>query len=148
MTKEEWYKVGENKHIASNVLFNEKCFHNSVYLGGYVLESYFKLILIIDGWDADDLFVHLNASKGKGRNKIEEFLYKEVNKIYTLKPELFEGFDFQNVKNLLHGEDRWSVHDRYDPQKWNTESFCKSIKAEIDYVMGKLNYLKLEGELV
>lgn len=148
MTKEEWYKVGENKHRASCVLFSEECYHNSVYLGGYVLESYFKLILIIQGWDADDLFVHLNASKGPRNNKIEDFLYEEVNKIYMLNPELFEGFDFQKVNNLLQGNDRWSVHDRYNPEKWNTESFCRTIKAEIDYVMGKLNYLKVEGELV
>ncbi|MGL4987976.1 MAG: hypothetical protein ACRC5F_01835 [Cetobacterium sp.] len=152
MTKQDWYNSGILKGKASKILNDNNDYNNSIYLGGYTVEILFKLLLIIEGKEESELRIHLNASKGKRKEKIERYLEEEIYKYSMINPEFFDIIDITKFKYILNGENdldkcKWSSELRYNPSVWLDKEFSQKIQLEIEVALKNLNKLKIEGYL-
>lgn len=129
MTKEEFYKFGVMMQKNSKILFDNNQYHTSVYLGGYVLEAYIKMILILK--DEDSYIGHLGDS---------EFLSKFRN-IVSIHPEFSDNIlqttNTNYPKMLFNGQGNnttkasWKIQYRYKVNNWTNESFCQKVQDEV-----------------
>lgn len=155
MTLLEWYSAGISKCNASNILFSNNDFHNSVYIGGYSVEILFKIYLLLhSSYIESDLRVHLNCSKKINNLWHSNFLKTELDKLYFLYPELFDGINLNSFPFLFSGDlnthstnKQWDPNFRYEHSTWDNPSFASSIQLEISIAYTYLENLKLGGYL-
>lgn len=123
----------------SNLLFNNMSHHNSVYLGGFVLEGYVKILLIKNGANEKDYFGHI-----KGCN------CKIINRLNTLNPTelsssiLIEGNEKYPWALL---SDKYDINFRYEISQWKNSIYCNRVQKEINDIINELNDLRIKGSL-
>ena len=132
MTKEEFYKFAIMMQKNSEILFNNNQYHTSVYLGGYVLEAYIKMILILKG--EESYIGHLGDS---------EFLNKFKN-IISIHPEfsnnILQTVNENHPKMLFNGQGNnntkasWKIEHRYKVNNWTDEIFCQKVQVEVQNI--------------
>jgi len=137
MTKQYFYDFAIMMKEDSKILFENQSYHNSVYLGAYVLEAYIKILLIHKN---KNYFGHINNG---------DFLSK-LNRIKSLYPEFFENSILEEEhefypKNILSVE--YDINYRYDVNKWIEEDYCQNVQYEIKTVRRALDLLRIEGIL-
>lgn len=144
MTKDDFYDFAMLMKNDSILLFENQSYHNSVYIGGYTLEAYIKIILI--EYDNPDFSNHLG--KINLANKLKE--------IFALYPEYFEkSILIQGNKDypryLFNGngnnntKSKWNINSRYKIEHWSDENFCSKIQEELVVIEKELVNLKLDG---
>ncbi len=140
----------------SKILFDNKAFHNSVYLAGYVLEGYIKLILLKFGYEYKNIKKHLNDRE----------LMNLLGNLISIYPNVFEysillKTNKKNPKLLLNGgrddqfEAKWNVSDRYNIKQWSKTDkskkdnrfYSEKIQMEINNIEKEMLKLKLDGVL-
>ena len=136
MTKQNFYDFALMMKRDSNILFENNSLHNSVYLGGYVLEGYIKILLIHKDIN---YYGHIN-------DKNNNFL-KKLDIIKSSDSELFgntilEDNSEKYPNNLL--SDVYDINFRYDINKWTDGNFAQDIQNEIEYIYENLVDLKIE----
>lgn len=131
MTKKNFYDFGVMMKNDSKILFDNRSFHNSVYIGAFVLESYIKILLI----DKESQYTgHIGTSL--------------INRLRSVSPETFsstilvESSD-SYPSNLLSPE--YDINFRYEVNKWTEEAFCKNIQDEVLKVYNALNNFRIMG---
>ena len=146
-SKESFYDFGLLMKKDSKVLFSDNCLHTSVYLAGYVLESYIKILLIVNG------SVSRQGNTGYGGHVNSGNF---VNWLMTINPTSFNSsILFSNhdkyPKKLLEGasnntcESKWDINGRYEVDRWVDSSFSTCIQTEIDIIENELVKMKLDG---
>jgi len=151
MEKVKFYNLSIQMKKDSSILFNNNSFHTSVYLAGYVLESYFKIFLIH----------HHNILRNGDRNHLDnnKTLLNKVSQLFSIYPELFDNSilqigDEKYPNFLLNGngnnieKSKWVVDGRYDIDYWSNQDFASKIQDEIAYIEESLINLRLNGELL
>ena len=141
MTKEEFYKFGIMMEKNSSILFENNQFHTSVYLGGYVLEAYIKMILIYKG--EADYIGHLGDSN---------FLSK-FRSIISMHPEFSDNIlqttNINYPKMLFNGQGNnttkasWKIDHRYKVDNWTDEAFCAKVQVEVQNIKNSLNEIRM-----
>jgi len=137
MNKQNFYDFAIMMANDSKLLFEANRLHNSVYLGGYVLEAYIKIILIDKN---SNYYGHIN-------DKDNKFL-KKLERIKSTNPELFEDSILnQNndnyPSNILSQE--YNINYRYEIERWIDEEFCQNVQNEINSIKMALNELERQG---
>lgn len=145
MTKQEFYDFGIMMKNDSNILFDNNQKHTSVYLAGYVLEAYIKIILIDKG--ESDYIGHLGD---------REFLNK-FRRIIALYPEFSDNIlqtnNINYPKKLFDGQGNnttkasWKIQHRYKVNNWTDSTFCANIQSEVVNIHSALNDLRITGRL-
>ena len=151
MSKMRFYNLSMQMKLDSSILFNNNSFHSSVYLAGYVLESYFKIFLIN----------YYNGLRKKDRKHLDEdnTLLNEVSGLFSIYPEFFDNSilqirDEKYPNYLLNGDgdgiekSKWLVDGRYDINYWSDRDFATKIQKEINYIEQSLIDLRLDGRLL
>ncbi|MFK5975881.1 MAG: hypothetical protein QM493_05185 [Sulfurovum sp.] len=141
MTKEEFYKFGIMMQENSNILFVNNKYHTSVYLGGYVLEAYIKMILIYKG--KEDYIGHLGDS---------EFLNK-FRSVISTHPEFSDNIlqttNINYPKMLFNGQGNnttkasWKIEHRYKVDNWTDETFCQKVQLEVQNIKSSLMEIRI-----
>ena len=137
MTKEDFYDFAKLMYNDSKILFDKKSYHNSVYLGAFVLEGYIKYLILKNNPDGD-FYGHINESN---------FMRKVARLLDIALPEdgisiLKQGYDFY-PENLFSS--KYDINYRYevDINKWNNQEFAQKIQNEIRPI--KILLLGLDG---
>lgn len=146
-SKEDFYDFGLLMRKDSEVLFSDNRLHTSVYLAGYVLESYIKILLIVNGSGSrsgvDGYGGHVNSGNF-------------VNRLMTIEPTAFSNSILFTTNDdyptkLLNGtsndvcESKWDINGRYEVNRWVDSSFSSCIQTEINNIESKLVNMKLDG---
>jgi len=145
MTKQEFFDFAIMMRENSKTLFNEDRCHTSVYLAGYVLEAYIKIILLHKGENAFE--GHLGDT---------HFLQK-FRHIISLYPEysddLLQESNCDYPKHLFNGQGNnttkasWKIGHRYKVENWTDSDFGQNVQNEIDKVQNALQKLQIDGVL-
>ena len=145
MTKQEFFDFAIMMRENSKILFNEDRYHTSVYLAGYVLEAYIKIILI-----------HKGENEFKGHLGDSDFL-RRFRQIITLYPEysddLLQEANCDYPKHLFNGQGNntskasWKIEHRYKVINWTDSNFGQNVQDEIDKVQIALHKLQIDGVL-
>ena len=135
----------------SNVLFNNRCTHTSVYLAGYVLESYIKILLINNG---------ATKYKGNDNNSYGGHInsHNFLTRLYSINPIQFSNsiLSSPNAKyptNIINGitsdpsKSGWNINYRYDTDKWTDTIFASNIQDEIETINNEIINLRIDGVL-
>ena len=151
MEKIKFYNLSKQMKKDSSILFNNNSFHSSVYLAGYVLESYLKIFLIH----------HYNEFRVRDRKHLDnnDTLINRVSSLFSIYPEFFDNSILQlgNRKYpicLLNGDgdsiakSKWLVDGRYDIEYWSDRDFSTKVQSEINYIEESLINLRLDGRLL
>ena len=144
MTEQKFYDFSIMMKENSNILFSKNKYHTSIYLAGYVLEGYIKIILIHHGE---------NAFEGHLGDNI--FLNK-FRRLITLYPEFFsnsilEEFNADYPKKLFNGggnnttKASWKIKHRYNTDCWTDNNFANDIQLEIEKIKEALEKLRMDG---
>lgn len=148
MTKQDFYDLGIMMANDSKLLFNENRLHNSVYLAGYVLEAYIKIILLNSNYQYEEIKQHLGDKE----------LFDKFNRLISFYPELFEHslllkvnknypkFLFNGGSNKTH-EVKWNVNQRYNIVQWSEKKFSTKIQEELQTIKKALIRIQREGIL-
>lgn len=148
MTKQNFYDFGITMANDSKLLYNNGKYHNSVYIGGYILESYIKIILLNNNYQYEEIKQHLGDKE----------LVDKINRLISFYPELFENsllikedrnypkFFFNGGSNKTH-QSKWNVNQRYNIIQWSEENFCQKIQKEIAEIEKALIRIQREGVL-
>lgn len=146
-SKEDFYDFGLLMRKDSEVLFSDNRLHTSVYLAGYVLESYIKILLIVNGSGFRNGFAGYGGHVNSGNF---------VNRLMTIEPTVFNNSilfttDDNYPTKLLNGastdicESQWDINGRYEVNRWVDSSFSSCIQTEINNIESKLINMKLDG---
>ena len=151
MSKMRFYNLSMLMKLDLSILFNNNSFHSSVYLAGYVLESYLKIFLIH----------RYNGLRKIDRKHLDEndVLLNRVTSMFSLYPEFFDGSILQLGDDkypifLLNGDgdgiekSKWLVDGRYDIDYWSDRDFATKIQKEINHIEQSLIDLRLDGRLL
>ena len=144
LTKQEFYDFALMMKKDSNILFKKNSYHNSVYLAGYVLEGYIKIILI--KYNNPDFRNHLNSKDLLDKVKDLNILYPEIfeNSIliqgnHNYPNKLFNGGGNNSSKS------KWNIKSRYKINHWTDASFCQIVQNELEIIQQELVNLELDG---
>jgi len=151
MTKQNFYDFTMMMKENSNILFNSNRNHTSIYLAGYVLEGYVKILLIHKG--ATRHQGNTNNSYGGHINNINF-----INRLNSIDPNMFSSSILNpanaNYPNfLLNGDgvenskDEWNIKYRYEVQRWTNRNFAQNIQSEIENINTALAQLRIDGVL-
>ena len=151
MNKLKFYNLSMQMKEDSSILFTNNSFHTSVYLAGYVLESYFKIFLIN----------HYNGFRREDRKHLDnnKTLLNSVTQLFSIYPEFFDNSilqigDEKYPNFLLNGDgdsiqkSKWVVEGRYNIEYWSDRDFASKIQDEISYIEESLINLRLDGRLL
>lgn len=144
MTKRDFYDFANLMIEDSKLLHDKESIHNSVYLAGYSLEAYIKIILL-----------HHDENAFKGHLGDSEFLSK-FRRLITLHPDFFsnsilvEG-NVNYPKYLFNGQGNnttkvnWNINSRYKVTHWTDTNFSNNVQNELDKINGALAILRIDG---
>ena len=139
MSKQNFYDFAMMMANDSKLLFEANRLHNSVYLGGYVLEAYIKIILIDKN---SNYYGHIN-------DKDNKFL-KKLNRVKRNYPDFFDN-NILNENNDNYPShilsEEYNINFRYEIDKWSDVIFCQNIQNEIEKIQIALNELRIQGVL-
>ena len=135
MTKQEFYEFSELMAKDSKILFNQNAYHNSVYLGAFVLEAYIKILLIKNG--STKYFGHINS--GNFLQRLENISPSEFNN------SILRRGDLSYPTKLLSEE--YDINYRYDVKRWSSKDFAENIQAEVIQIQTALAKLRIDGVL-
>jgi hypothetical protein len=151
MNKLKFYNLSMQMKEDSSILFTNNSFHTSVYLAGYMLESYFKIFLIH----------HHNGLRNIDRKHLDNdnILLSRVTQLFSIYPEFFDNSilqigDEKYPNFLLNGngdsiqKSKWVVEGRYNIEYWSDRDFASKIQDEISYIEESLINLRLDGRLL
>lgn len=149
MTKENFYDFSMMMKKNSKILFEAGRNHTSVYLAGYVLEGYVKILLI-----------HKGATTHQG-NTISSYgghinNSNFINRLNSIDPSMFNNSilnqsDTNYPQYLLNGDgavnskDEWDINYRYETQRWTDRNFAQNIQDEIENIEVALAQLRIDG---
>lgn len=149
MTEEKFYKFALMMKKNSNILFSNDRNHTSVYLAGYVLEAYVKILLIING---------ANTHRGNNENSYGGHINNAnfINRLSNINPEMFRnsilhGNNNDYPKYLLNGDNdeyteaKWNINYRYEINRWTDRTFANNIQNEINIIQQVLVQLRIDG---
>jgi hypothetical protein len=144
LTKQEFYDFALMMKKDSNILFENEAFHNSVYLAGYVLEGYIKMLLVHNGADT----YRGNGKKSYGGHLNDS---KLLERLKTFYPETFNTSICQEntdkyPENLLD-KNKYDIKSRYKINHWIDIKFCQIVQNEILKIEQELIRLKRDGVL-
>ena len=144
MTEQKFYDFSIMMKENSNILFSKNKYHTSIYLAGYVLEGYIKIILIHHGENAFEGHLGDNIFLNKFRRLIDlypEFfsnsILEESNNDYSKK--LFNGGGNNTTKAS------WKIKHRYNTGCWTDNNFANDIQLEIEKIKEALEELRMDG---
>jgi len=151
MTKQNFYDFAIMMKENSNILFNANRNHTSIYLAGYVLEGYIKILLI-----SQRATRHIGNSNDSYGGHINNSNF--INRLNSINPELFSGSIINPVHSnypsyLLNGDgvenskDKWNINYRYEVQRWTDRNFAQNIQKEIENINTALAQLRIDGVL-
>ncbi|WP_330111742.1 hypothetical protein VSU16_02995 [Cetobacterium somerae] len=137
--EKKYFKFAEEAYKTSSILYENGRYHNSVYFGGYVLEGYLKVLLVLyysgmTETEIPDLLKHspnthlrnLIGISAKKRTKIK------VDEYIFIKSEIKKLFE-------------WHPGSRYEIEIWDDEKLSKIIQNEIKILLKKMYKLKSKG---
>ncbi|MDQ2045385.1 hypothetical protein NRL14_16910 [Pseudoalteromonas sp. 20-92] len=145
--KKKFYDVAMRMQANSSILFSNDCNnsnHGSVYLAGYVLEAYIKVLLL--NYGETRFYGHVGETK---------FLEK-FKRITSVHPEIADILHESNPlypEALLVGQDgaddksSWDVNHRYSVNIWSDMDFCQRVQKEILQLKTALIELRIQGVL-
>lgn len=143
MTKQNFYDFSMMMKENSKILFEANKNHTSVYLAGYVLEAYIKIILLSKG--EENYIGHLGDS---------EFLNK-FKRVIAIHPEFSDNILQENhihyPKKLFNGggnnttKASWKIKYRYKVENWTDRNFAQNIQNEIGNIEVALTKLIIDG---
>ncbi|NRB81053.1 MAG: hypothetical protein HRU38_20705 [Saccharospirillaceae bacterium] len=143
-TQQEYYDFAMKMQGNSSTLLANDCHHASVYLGGYVLEAYIKILLI--NYGEERYFGHVGDNR----------FFNKFRRIVALHPEITDILQENNTlypTTLLNGQDgvyeksSWDVNHRYKVNIWSDADFCQQIQDEIQQIKSALINLRIDGTL-
>ena len=141
MTSREFYDFCVLMKNDSNILFANNAWHNSVYLGAFVLEGYVKILLIKNGAtkpkgiDVESYGGHLNDGK-------------MVQRWNSLHPTEFSSSILVSGHAKYPNKLLSSFYDikfRYEVSQWVNEPDCQVVQNEIHNIAEELNNLRIQG---
>lgn len=149
MTKQNFYDFSIMMKKNSELLYEASRNHTSIYLAGYVLEWFVKILLMHNG--ATTHQGNSNSSYG-GHINNSNF----INRLNAINPQMFSNSilnctDTNYPKYLLNGDgavnskDEWNINYRYEVQKWTDRNFAQKIQNEINDIEVALVKLKIDG---
>jgi len=136
---DNYYNTAKRMHKSSETLHNNNEFHNSCYLGGYVIECYAKIII--------------GVSYGFGVSDLKDFGHdlKKMNKEfkYILAHSSVSGYMIDmplNFSKSLSGSSRWDPFKRYSDltNEWN-QTNSNDYQNEATFAMQKMTQMILDG---
>lgn len=132
---------------SSDLLYKQQQWFNANYLGGYVLECYCKLILMIASQQG--------YTFSKKRHNVRQFMHdvyelKDEVDLISLNGGLSSGYclDVQNAcTNLLNN---WNPNKRYEADSGilNNEVLAEKIHTEVEILMDLIIKMEIDGVLV
>ncbi len=133
----------------SKILFEANRNHTSVYLAGYVLEGYVKILLIDNG--ATTYQGNSSSSYG-GHINNSNF----INRLNTIDPVIFSNSILNqtnmnypqyllNGDGVVNSKDEWNINYRYEIQRWTDRNFAQNIQNEIEKIEIALTNLRIDG---
>ena len=149
MTKLKFYDFSIMMKENSKILFDADRNHTSVYLAGYVLEGYVKILLIHNG--ATTHQGNSNSSYG-GHINNPNF----INRLNAIDPHIFSNSILNqsndsypkyllNGDGLVNSKDEWNINYRYEIQRWTDTNFAQNIQNEINNIQEALAHLRIDG---
>ena len=145
MTKRNFYDFAIMMKENSKILFDHDKNHTSVYLAGYVLEAYIKILLL-----------HKAEPNYEGHLGDSNFLNK-FKQILAIHPEFADNILQETSddypKFLFNGQGNnttkasWKIGHRYIVSNWTDDRFCQNIQSEIVKIETALSYLRINGIL-
>jgi hypothetical protein len=149
MTKESFYNFSIMMKENSKILFKANRNHTSVYLAGYVLEGYVKILLIHKG-----ATTHLGNTISSYGGHIHNSSF--INRLNSIDPVMFSNSilnqaDSNYPQNLLNGDgvanskDEWDINYRYEINRWTDRNFAQNIQNEIEHIEVALAQLRIDG---
>lgn len=144
MTKKEFYDFAIMMKENSNILFQSERNHTSIYLAGYVLEAYIKIILIHHGESAFEGHLGDNIFLNK---------FRRLNSLYPdfFSNSILEESNINYPKKLFNGggnnttKASWKIKHRYNTDCWTDNNFTNGIQLEIEKIKEALERLRIEG---
>ena len=146
MTRQNFYDFAIMMKENSNILFNANKNHTSIYLAGYVLEGYIKIILLYK--DESEYIGHLGD---------RDFLNK-FRRIISLHPEFADNILQESNENyprkLFNGggnnttKASWKIQHRYKVENWTDRNFAHNIQQEIENINNALTQLRIDGVIL
>ena len=145
MTSREFYDFCVLMKNDSNILFANNAWHNSVYLGAFVLEGYVKILLIKNG--ANTHQGTSNNSYGGHINSINCGMIQRLSTFYATEFSnsiLATGHTKYPNKLLSNFYD---INFRYEVSKWTNNVDCQDVQNEIINIIQELNNLRMQGKI-
>jgi len=151
MTKQNFYDFAIMMKENSNILFNSSRNHTSIYLAGYVLEGYIKILLINEGATT---YQGSNNNSYGGHVNSSNF----INRLNSINPTVFSGSILNpananypqfliNGDGVANSKDEWNINYRYEVSRWTDRSFAQNIQNEIENINTALAQLRIDGVL-
>lgn len=143
MTVSDFYHFCVLMKKDSNILFSSNAYHNSVYLGAFVLEGYIKILLIKSG---------ANTVSGNGNNSygghIKGINCAMIQRLNSLNPTEFSNSILVNghIKYpfaLL--SNNYDINFRYEVLKWTNSVYSHTVQNEIEDIINELINLRIQG---
>lgn len=146
-SKESFYKFGLLMNNDSDILFSNNCYHTSVYLAGYVLESYIKILLMVNGSTSrtgnNGYGGHVNS--GNFVTRLMSIAPNEFNNSILFPTNSKYPSKLLNGSSANPSECQWDINHRYDVDRWTDSSFSLDIKNETSIIRQELVKMKLDG---
>jgi len=149
MTKQNFYDFSIMMRKNSELLYEANRNHTSIYLAGYVLEGFVKILLIHKG-----ATTHQGNSLSSYGGHINNSTF--INRLNAIDPQMFSDSilnctDTNYPKYLLNGDgsvnskDEWNINYRYEVKKWTDRNFAQKIQNEIIKIEAELAKLRIDG---
>ena len=136
---DNYYNTANRMYKSSQTLHNNKEFHNSCYLGGYIIECYAKNIIGVSyGFKIAELKDFGHDLKKMNKEFQYIFSHSSVSSYMLDMP--------MNFSTCLSGNKRWDPYKRYSDtiNEWN-EMNSNNYQNEIALAMQKMAQMILDG---
>lgn len=139
---DNYFETAQRMQKSSKILFDNKEYHNSCYLSGYVIECYAKVII--------------GLSYGVNSSELKTFGHdlKEMNKefLYIFNHSSYLSYikDLKiNFGKITIGATKWNPNRRYSnvASEW-TDVIAQDYQIEILVAMQTLAQMRIDGHIL
>lgn len=133
-----YYNFLHEMDISSQLLHNNGNYHTACYLGGYVLESYLKILILV----GNDTGEHIREHK---YTKLLDKIYL-LRYIYPKDIKIDQYIDLTSkTQRLVLGSSSnnrtnpsWDPDRRYNVNIWNDANHSQKIQEEIKLILKEM----------
>jgi hypothetical protein len=136
---DNYYNTANRMYKSSQILHNNQEFHNSCYLGGYIIECYAKIIIGVSyGFNIPDLKDFGHDLKRMNREFQYIISHSSISSYMLDMPVAFS--------KSLSGNAKWDPFKRYSDtgNEWS-ETDSNDYQNEIIFAMQKITQMRLDG---